>query len=374
MSNKKILFLNLTAFSQTGGIERFNKCFLKALSDLDAENVTDSFSLSAYDTECNTQYYSQSKYKGYAKNKAQFLLDSVRIAAGYEIIVLGHVNMALAGIIIKLLYPKKKIVLVTHGIDVWGELSFVKMKLMKMADTILSVSNFTKSKIVARHNISSDKIIVFHNTIDPYFPIPDSVKRVDDLRERYGIKNDDFVIYTLTRLSDTELYKGYDKVLEALKTLIDNYPRLKYVIAGKYSEKEKQRIDNVINEYKLNGHVILTGYVDERELVLHYRMADLYVMPSKKEGFGIVFIEALVCGLPVVAGNADGSVDALLNGKLGTLVNPDDVEEIATAIKKQLDDGYRNDEERLQSIKKETLDSFSYAVYKQRLRALVASY
>ena len=55
-------------------------------------------------------------------------------------------------------------------------------------------------------------------------------------------------------------------------------------------------------------------------------------MPSKGEGFGIVFLEALSCGKPVLAGNKDGSVDALLNGKLGTLVDPDDPAEIAEAL------------------------------------------
>jgi len=55
-------------------------------------------------------------------------------------------------------------------------------------------------------------------------------------------------------------------------------------------------------------------------------------MPSKGEGFGIVFLEALSCGKPVIAGNKDGSVDAVLNGKLGVLVDPDDVAEIGEAI------------------------------------------
>ena len=59
-------------------------------------------------------------------------------------------------------------------------------------------------------------------------------------------------------------------------------------------------------------------------------------MPSEKEGFGIVFIEAMFYGKPVIAGNKDGSVDALCNGELGLLVDPGSVTEIATAIKKML--------------------------------------
>jgi len=59
-------------------------------------------------------------------------------------------------------------------------------------------------------------------------------------------------------------------------------------------------------------------------------------MPSKKEGFGIVFLEALACGKPVIAGNKDGSVDAVLNGELGILVNPDDEDDIAKELIKVL--------------------------------------
>jgi glycosyltransferase involved in cell wall biosynthesis len=55
-------------------------------------------------------------------------------------------------------------------------------------------------------------------------------------------------------------------------------------------------------------------------------------MPSKQEGFGIVFLEALACGKPVIAGNRDGSKEALLDGKLGVLVDPDNINEIAEAI------------------------------------------
>jgi glycosyltransferase involved in cell wall biosynthesis len=67
-------------------------------------------------------------------------------------------------------------------------------------------------------------------------------------------------------------------------------------------------------------------------MVDYYNLCDAFVMQSKKEGFGIVFLEALASGKPVIAGNKEGSCDALLNGEVGILVDPDNVDEVAKAI------------------------------------------
>lgn len=370
---KKPLFLNLTAFSQTGGIERFNRCFLKAMSDLDKQEITNSYSLSAYDTHVDSQYYDAGKYRGFAGNKLLFVMHSVFKAREYDTVVLGHINLSIAGLFIKWLYPSKKLMLIVHGIDVWGELSLIKRMLLKKTDSILAVSNYTKDKLLEKHAIANDKVQVFPNTIDPYFPIPSSVQRNNTLRNRYGLTGSDFILYTLTRLSHTETYKGYDKVIAAVATVIKDYPAVKYIIAGKYDDAEKKRIDGLIDSYDLQGKIILTGFLDESELVEHYQMADVYIMPSKKEGFGIVFIEAMICGLPVIAGNQDGSVDALQSGETGTLVNPDDTGEIEHAIRQALLTDIRNDEGKLEQIKEKTLNRFSFQQYKQRLRTIIST-
>lgn len=370
---KKTLFLNLTAFSQIGGIERFNKCFLKALSELDKEGITDSHSYSAYDGEVNEKYYETSRYRGWKGSRLSFVLQSVLLARKYDVIILGHINLAIVGNIIKLLNPSKKLVLITHGIDVWGALSSNKLKLLQNVNHILAVSNFTKGKIEQVHGIDGKKITVFPNTIDPYFQLPDDVKRQDSIRKRYDYKDTDFVMYALTRLSHTEVYKGYDKVLEALGNIIKTRTDVKYLIGGKYDEGEKNRLDTLIEKYGLQNNVKLGGFLDEKDLIPHYQMADLYIMPSKKEGFGIVYIEALVCGLPVIAGNADGSVDALLNGKTGKLINPDSVEEIEKAILQAVEENNRVDEQKMLQVKNETLSNFSFNSYKQRLKQFIAA-
>ena len=213
---------------------------------------------------------------------------------------------------------------------------------------------------------------MFPNTIDPYFDMPADTARKNDLRERYGVKDDEFLMYTLTRLSSAEGYKGYDKVIKALAEVVKVNDKIKYVIAGKYDEQEKALVDGLIRDNNLQNHVLLIGFIKEEELVGHYQMADLYIMPSKNEGFGIVFIEALVSGLPVIGGNCDGSTDALLQGQTGTLIAPDNIDEITAAVLAEAKFNSRADKQLTAERKQKTLDHFSFQRYTERLQKVIA--
>jgi glycosyltransferase involved in cell wall biosynthesis len=98
-------------------------------------------------------------------------------------------------------------------------------------------------------------------------------------------------------------------------------------------------------------------------------MADLFIMPSQKEGFGIVFIEAMACGLPVIAGNKDGSVDALKNGELGILVDPDDKDQILEALETELKDRDLKNKLKLKTdLQKKVIDVFGFDTFKKNLK------
>jgi len=152
-------------------------------------------------------------------------------------------------------------------------------------------------------------------------------------------------------------------VMEAMVQIkADN---IKYLIAGNYDKEEKDFIDGLVNKLGLQGRVILAGFIPDEEVAAHFVMSDCYVMPSIKEGFGIVFIEAMYYNLPVIAGNADGSVDALQNGELGILVNPGSIDEIRDAIEKLLTNRhqYEPDNKLLQQ-------HFSYDSYKIKINEM----
>src|SRR5204863_1392426 len=103
-----------------------------------------------------------------------------------------------------------------------------------------------------------------------------------------------------------------------------------YLLGGRGADLP--RVEAMINELGAAANVTLAVYVADYELRSHYNLCDVFAMPSKGEGFGIVFLEALGCGKPVIAGNKDGSVDAVLNGKLGVLVDPENLDELSEAL------------------------------------------
>ena len=148
--------------------------------------------------------------------------------------------------------------------------------------------------------------------------------------------------------------------------IVKTKTNVKYILAGSYEATEKKYIETLIVEYNIKNNVVITGFIAEAELADHFSLADIYVMPSIKEGFGIVFVEAMYYGIPVIAANADGSTDALLQGKLGLLTNPESANEVIVAINKML----HNYKEHLPN-QKLLMDNFGYTAYKNKLEALI---
>ena len=122
----------------------------------------------------------------------------------------------------------------------------------------------------------------------------------------------------------------------------------------------------------LTDSVILAGYIPEHELCAFYNLCDVFAMPSKGEGFGIVFLEALACGKPVIAGNKDGSVDAVLNGELGVLVDPESVDEIAKALAGVISKTHPLQIlQRPQDLRRGVIDAYGYARFVERVKEII---
>ncbi len=361
----KVLFLTLKVFSVTGGIEKVNRIAGKALNDMDNFEVK-IYSLHDCLSDANNKYFPGEIFNAFGGSKINFVLRSLLRGARCEIVILSHIHLLSVGYLIKKISPKTKIILYAHGIEIWKPLSYWKQKMLRQFDHVLAVSKFTKNVIVKKHKINKAQCIVLNNCLDPFLPNGSKSGKCPDLLIKYGLNSKDIILMTLTRLSIKEKYKGYEKVIQAIKELLLMYPGLKYLIIGKYEQFEKQRLDDIINKLKLTQQVIFTGFINDEQLAEYYKLADVYVMPSKKEGFGIVFIEAMYYGLPVIGGNKDGSADALCDGSLGLLVNPDEQQEITAAIKKVI-----NDVNAFIPNRNLLLEKFSNETYRQNLKNIL---
>jgi glycosyltransferase involved in cell wall biosynthesis len=217
-------------------------------------------------------------------------------------------------------------ILVAHGIDAWGLASPARKEALGRANRIFAVSRYTRERLMVAHGIPSERIEILPNTFLPErFFIGD---KSPALQKRYGFTSATRVILTVCRLVGSERYKGYDQVIRALPQILREVPETRYLIAG--AGLDRPRIEKLACELAVRDAVVFAGFVPDEELRDHYNLCDLFAMPSKAEGFGIVYLEALACGKPVLAGNQDGSRDALADGDLGLLVDPNDTTQIAT--------------------------------------------
>jgi len=364
---QNILFLTLETFSRTGGIQQVCRSLGKALQEVCARMML--YSVCDSDEDLLDKYVSKDAFKGFRRNRLAFTFQTLRVAANYQTIVLAHINLLPIAYLIKLLYPKTHIILLAHGIEVWKQLSTVQQHFLNRHTEIWAVSAFTKLSIIEKNKVAASKIKVLHNCLDPFFEAPSGFEKPVELLKRYGISRDQPIILSLCRLSRFEHKKGYDLVIRAVSELLKSWPTLQYLIAGPCDLVEKQRLEALIVDLGLVSNVRLLGPVDDKELSSHYLLADVFALPSQKEGFGLVLIEAAACGCMVIGGNRDGSADALLGGRIGRLIDPQRADQLIATLRSCLSDLSRVHASSTQQL---TLSAFSFSTYQNKVKTLLS--
>ena len=244
-----------------------------------------------------------------------------------DLIIASHVNFLPAARLLKQ-WCGTRYIGVAHGIEVWGAIRASVRSALHEADAIWAVSRYTRDRLRTDQGISVERLAVLPNTFDEarFSPGP----RPIGLAEQLGLPPKARVIFSVGRLAAAERYKGFDRVIAALPQIRCSVPDVHYVIAGKGDDR--QRLEALARSLGVADRVSFAGFVPTEALCDYYRLCDVFAMPSTGEGFGIVFLEALACGKPVLAGNRDGSTDALADGRFGALVDPLDVGEIGATL------------------------------------------
>jgi glycosyltransferase involved in cell wall biosynthesis len=258
-----------------------------------------------------------------------------------------------------------------HGIDAWEECPRRVVAALASCDRILAVSQFTKRKLIECHSLDPSRISVLANTFDGrrFFPNPDP----SDVWEELGLIRGSPLLLSVGRLAEPGRMKGFDQVIRAMPQILKQAPGASYVIAG--AGPDLPRLRQIAAECRVAERVKFAGFVPDDRLPSYYNACDAFVLPSKREGFGIVFLEALACGSPAIAGNVDASGEALLGGELGILVNPDEVGEIAGACISLLTRSHERRElfDRA-GLSQRVTEAYGPEAFTKSLRELLATY
>ena len=324
-SNQKILFLALETYSMVGGIQQFNRRIINALSQLayDQNIKYAEIILKGDDEKDFLSVPSNIKIEGCGSSKLDFFLKSIRAIKASDLVLLGHVNLLPFAFLAKIFNPKVKVQLFVHGIDVWGVNSRPLKKtdpfFIKFVDKIASVSAFTAKKMSKSFLVPQEKFVIFPNAVDPLAK-----------KENLACIDKKPLLLTVARLSENEFGKHHDSVLKALPKVLQKFPDLKYrVIGDGVIKKDLQKIAEslgVVNAVEFKGRV------SDEDLAKSYEEASIFVMPSEKEGFGIVFLEAWLRKIPVICGTEDASHEVVSHGIDGFAIHHNDIDLLAEKI------------------------------------------
>lgn len=215
--------------------------------------------------------------------------------------------------------------LFAHGIDVHPKISPRRRTALLQADGVVAVSHWTKELVAALAPMPSHRLHVLPNTYDEDTYRPGSID--EEVTSKFHIAEHEKVILMVSRLNAQEGYKGQERMMRIMPALQQTGRPVRLIISG--TGDDLGRLQGLAIKNAVSNLIMFTGFASEKELVSLYRRADVFALPSTGEGFGIVFLEAMACGTPVLAGNVDGSTEALNHGELGLLINPHDDEAIS---------------------------------------------
>ncbi len=201
-----------------------------------------------------------------------------------------------------------------HGLEVWSRPGRLRRRSMEAADAILCVSRDTRARVLTWIELPHERVRVVPNTVGAEFTPGDAAQA----RRKFGLGNQK-IILSVSRLDAGQRHKGQDRIIEILPRLRADGLDVVYLIAGEGDDA--LRLRSMASAAGLGDSVRFFGRVPQAELPDLYRAADLFALPSTGDGFGIVFLEAMACGVPALGLAAGGAADAFADGDLGMLVS-----------------------------------------------------
>jgi phosphatidyl-myo-inositol dimannoside synthase len=326
----KVLALVTDAFGGQGGIAQFNRDFVSALAV--ADRTHEIVVLPRLGTVEAVALPDRVRQLAPRPRRLAFSLAALKVAIferPFEVVFCGHIYLLpVATLVARIL--RAPLWLQAHGVEVWERPSALSRALVARVHLVTAVSRYSRSKLLAWADLAPERVRVLPNTLRPVFTpgAPDPATLA-----KFGLVGRK-IILTVARISRTEAYKGHDRVIRAMLRIRETEPNAVYAIVG--DGDGRPDLEALAERLGVSTVVLFLGQLGEPEVIALYRASTVFAMPSTGEGFGIAFLEAAACGLATIAGDRDGSVDALAHGELGRLIDPLSEPQLIDALREAL--------------------------------------
>jgi len=325
----KVLLLAPALFTGDGGIPRILALYSKALADL-APRVKGVRFVALNDLmadDRDLRRYTGPNLEAWFcchGSKRRFVREALRLSAGCNHILCGHIRQLPVALAISFVRPGITFDLVAHGIEVWRTPSLLQQLALRRVRRVLCVSEFTRFRMGEYSSVPQSRMTIVHNGLDVFFEIPESAPP----------STEPPTALCVSRLSRSDAYKGVDTLIEAVPAVLARRPDFRLRIIGQGDDSA--RLDALVARLGLRHAVTLSGYVSDTELRQALRDCRMLALPSRSEGFGLVYLEAMAQGKPCLAARAGGAPE-VITPETGLLVEYGDRPAIAEGILEILD-------------------------------------
>lgn len=302
------------------------------------------------------------QFRGFARNKRKLVAHLMVRAPKTRLLFANHIHFGPPAMAASVIAPHLHYWLVAHGFEVWQPLPLYRAVPLRRAHGIIAVSRNTAEAVERMQRVRQEKINVLSPALEP----DGFCTRVPCVP--FDRPPGSRMLLSVARLSADEPGKGLDTVIHALPRLVAAFPNLYYFIVG--DGDARPALEKLAVEKGVSGRVIFTGKCSAESLRHYYEMTDIFVMPSRQEGFGIVFLEAMAAGKPVIASDCGGAPEVVREGETGYLVPYGDVSALAARLGELLGD------ERLrrrmgEAGKRKTDEQYRFESFRDRLVAIL---
>lgn len=215
---------------------------------------------------------------------------------------------------------------------------FIQPIILRNAKRIIAISESTKRDLIRFYNLNPDKIVIIYPSCDEQFCQHYESWRLEQIRVKYGLPNS-FILY----IGSFGVHKNVKTLIRAFAHIAPEVPHSLVLVRGAHHTTSDRTIEREISVFGLENRVLILGPVPDDEIPGFYQLADLFVLVSLNEGFGLVLLEAMACGTPIVAARS-GGVPEVVGDAAYLLDNPTDPMAVADAILMVLTDRERRTE------------------------------